>query len=52
MVDNVSDLGFLIVNVNKDLGYFLKMVEDLGIELKIVEGLFVNLNVVVDVGLS
>ncbi|KAB1071323.1 NAD(P)-dependent oxidoreductase [Tamlana haliotis] len=29
-VDNVSDLGFSIANANKDLGYFVQMVDDLG----------------------
>ena len=51
-VDNVSDLGFSIANANKDLGYFLKMVEDLGTESKIAEGSSANLNAAVDAGLS
>ncbi|MBU2951109.1 NAD(P)-dependent oxidoreductase [Tamlana agarivorans] len=29
-VDNVSDLGFSIANANKDLGYFVQMMDDLG----------------------
>jgi len=51
-VDNVSDLGFSIANANKDLGYFLKMVEDLGTVSKIAEGSSANLNAAVDAGLS
>lgn len=51
-VDDVSDLGFSIANANKDLGYFLKMVEDLGTESKIAEGSSANLNAAVDAGLS
>ncbi|KXJ61006.1 MAG: 6-phosphogluconate dehydrogenase [Alteromonas sp. Nap_26] len=51
-VDNVSDLGFSIANANKDLGYFLKMVEDLGTVSKIAEGSSANLNAAVEAGLS
>ena len=51
-VDDVSDLGFSIANANKDLGYFLKMVEDLGTESKIAEGSSANLNAAVEAGLS
>ena len=47
-VDNVSDLGFSIANANKDLGYFLKMVEDLGTESKIAEGSSANLQAAFD----
>lgn len=51
-VDNVSDLGFSIANANKDLGYFLKMVEDLGTQSKIAEGSSANLQAAFDAGLG
>ncbi|MCL1114491.1 NAD(P)-dependent oxidoreductase [Shewanella basaltis] len=51
-VDGVSDLGFSIANANKDLGYFLKMVEDLGTESKIAEGSSANLQAAFDEGLG
>lgn len=51
-VDGVSDLGFSIANANKDLGYFLKMVEDLGTESKIAEGSSANLQAAFDSGLG
>jgi 3-hydroxyisobutyrate dehydrogenase len=47
-VDGVSDLGFSIANANKDLGYFLKMVEDLGTRALIGEGTSTNLQAAVD----
>jgi len=46
-VDNVSDLGFSLANANKDLGYFLKMVEDLGTRAEIAEGTSNNLQAAV-----
>ena len=46
-VDGVSDLGFSIANANKDLGYFLEMVNDLGTESKIAEGTSANLQAAV-----
>lgn len=46
-VDNVSDLGFSLANANKDLGYFLKMVEDLGTRAEIAEGTSSNLKAAV-----
>ncbi len=46
-VDNVSDLGFSLANANKDLGYFLKMVEDLGTRAEIAEGTSSNLQAAV-----
>lgn len=52
VVNGVSDFGFLINNVNKDLGYFLKMIDDMGIQVKIVEGIFIYFQVVVDVGMG
>ena len=51
-VDNVSDLGFSIANANKDLGYFLQMVEDLGTESKIAEGSSANLQAAYDAGMG
>ncbi|APD90757.1 6-phosphogluconate dehydrogenase [Alteromonas mediterranea] len=51
-VDNNSDLGFSIANANKDLGYFLKMVEDLGTESKIAEGSSANLQAALDAGMG
>jgi len=47
-VDNVSDLGFSIANANKDLGYFLEMVEDLDTRAQIAEGTSANLRAAVD----
>jgi 3-hydroxyisobutyrate dehydrogenase len=47
-VDNVSDLGFSIANANKDLGYFLQMVEDLGTKALIAEGTSANLRAAVE----
>jgi 3-hydroxyisobutyrate dehydrogenase len=51
-VDNVSDLGFSISNANKDLGYFLTMVEDLGSESLIAQGTSTNLQAAVDAGMG
>lgn len=51
-VDNVSDLGFSIANANKDLGYFLQMLEDLGTESKIAEGSSANLQAAFDAGMG
>lgn len=51
-VDNVSDLGFSIANANKDLGYFLQMVEDLGTQSKIAEGSSANLQAAFDAGMG
>lgn len=51
-VDNVSDLGFSIANANKDLGYFLQMVEDLGTVSKIAEGSSANLQAAFDAGMG
>jgi 3-hydroxyisobutyrate dehydrogenase len=51
-VDNDSNLGFSIANANKDLGYFLKMVEDLGTRSKIAEGTSANLQAGVDSGMG
>ncbi|MBX2849127.1 MAG: NAD(P)-dependent oxidoreductase [Acidiferrobacterales bacterium] len=51
-VDNNSDLGFSIANANKDLGYFLEMVNDLGTRSQIAEGTSANLQAGVDAGLG
>lgn len=51
-VDGVSDLGFSIANANKDLGYFLEMVEDLGSESLIAQGTSTNLQAAVDAGMG
>ena len=51
-VDDVSDLGFSIANANKDLGYFLAMVNDLGTESKIAEGSSAYLNAAMDAGMG
>ena len=51
-VDNVSDLGFSLANANKDLGYFLQMVEDLGTRSVIAEGSSANLQAAFDAGMG
>jgi 3-hydroxyisobutyrate dehydrogenase len=51
-VDDVSDLGFSNATANKDVGYFLKMVEDMGTRSEIAEGTSHNLQAAVDAGLS
>lgn len=51
-VDGVSDLGFSIANANKDLGYFIQMVEDLGTQSKIAEGSSANLQAAFDAGMG
>ncbi|WP_371194817.1 NAD(P)-dependent oxidoreductase [Glaciecola sp. SC05] len=51
-VDGVSDLGFSINNANKDLGYFLEMVNDLGTRAQIAEGTAANLQAAVEAGLG
>jgi len=51
-VDNVSDLGFSIANANKDLGYFLQMVDDLGTRAQIAEGTSANLKAAVEAGMG
>jgi 3-hydroxyisobutyrate dehydrogenase len=47
-VDGVSYRGFSIANANKDLGYFLNMVEDIGTRAEIAEGTSHNLQAAVD----
>ncbi|RMA82285.1 NAD(P)-dependent oxidoreductase [Umboniibacter marinipuniceus] len=51
-VDGVSDLGFSIANANKDLGYFLAMLEDLDTESKIASGASSYLQVAVEQGMG
>lgn len=51
-VDNVSDLGFSIANANKDLGYFVKMMEDLGSVSDIAKATSGNLQTAVDAGMG
>ncbi|MEP1613745.1 MAG: NAD(P)-dependent oxidoreductase [Roseobacter sp.] len=51
-VDGVSDLGFSLANANKDLGYFLQMVEDMGTRASIAEGTSSNLQAAVDAGMA
>ena len=51
-VDGNSNLGFSIANANKDLGYFLQMVEDLGTRAQIAEGTSANLMAAVEAGMG
>lgn len=51
-VDGVSDLGFSIANANKDLGYFLEMVEGLGTVSQIAQGTSANLQAAFDAGMG
>jgi len=51
-VDGVSDLGFSIANANKDVGYFLQMVEDMGTRAPIAEGTSSNLQAAFDQGMG
>jgi 3-hydroxyisobutyrate dehydrogenase-like beta-hydroxyacid dehydrogenase len=51
-VDNVSNLGFSIANANKDIGYFLQMVEDLGTRAQIAESTSANLMAAVEAGMG
>lgn len=51
-VDGVSDLGFSIANANKDLGYFVKMVDDMGTRAQIAEGTSANLSAALDAGMG
>ena len=46
-VDNVADLGFSIANANKDLGYFVQMMNDLGTVSQIAEATSANLQAAV-----
>ena len=51
-VDGVSNLGFSIANANKDLGYFLEMVDNLGTRAQIAEGTSANLKAAVAAGMG
>ena len=51
-VDGVSDLGFSIANANKDIGYFLQMVEDMGTRAQIAEGTSSNLQAALAAGMG
>jgi len=51
-VDGVSDLGFSIANANKDIAYFVKMVEDMGTRAQIAEGTASNLQAALDSGMG
>ena len=51
-VDGVSDLGFSIANANKDIGYFVQMVEDMGTRAQIAEGTAANLQAALDAGMG
>lgn len=51
-VDNVSDLGFSIANANKDLGYFVQMMDDLGTVSQIAKATSGNLQAAFDAGMG
>lgn len=51
-VDDVSDLGFSIANANKDIAYFVQMVEDMGTRAQIAEGTAANLQAALDSGMG
>ncbi len=51
-VDGVSDLGFSIANANKDISYFVKMVEEMGTRAQIAEGTAANLQAALDMGMG
>jgi len=51
-VDDVSDLGFSIENANKDIGYFVEMINDLGSKSAIAEGTSANLQAALDAGMG
>ena len=51
-VDDISDLGFTIANANKDLGYFVQMVEDMGTRAQIAEGTSQNLQAALASGMG
>ncbi|KEJ89831.1 NAD(P)-dependent oxidoreductase [Sulfitobacter donghicola] len=51
-VDGVSDLGFSISNANKDVKYFVQMIQDLGTSSKIAEGTSASLQAALDAGLG
>ncbi len=51
-VDDISDLGFSIANANKDIAYFVQMVEDMGTRAQIAEGTASNLQAALDSGMG
>jgi len=51
-VDGNSNLGFSIANANKDLSYFLEMVENLGTRAQIAEGTSANLQAALGEGMG
>jgi len=51
-VDDVSDLGFSIANANKDIAYFVQMVDDMGTRAQIAEGTAANLQAALDSGMG
>lgn len=51
-VDGVSNLGFSISNANKDVNYFLQMIENLGLTSQIAEGTSANLSAALEAGLG
>jgi len=51
-VDGVSDLGFSIANANKDIGYFVQMIEDMGTKSEIAEGTAANLSAALGAGMG
>jgi len=51
-VDGISDLGFSMANANKDVAYFLAMVQDLGTRSEIAEGTSHNLQSAVYAGMG
>ncbi len=51
-VDGVSDLGFSIENANKDIGYFVEMINGLGSTSAIAEGTSANLQAALDAGMG
>ena len=51
-VDDISDLGFSIANANKDIDYFLAMVDDMGTRSEIAEGTSNNLQAAINAGMS
>lgn len=51
-VDGVSDLGFSMNNANKDLRYFVQMMQDLGTRSLVAEGTSTSLQAAVDQGMG
>lgn len=51
-VDGVSDLGFSIANANKDISYFVQMMEDMGSKSQIAEGTATNLAAALEAGMG